>query len=233
MEKIVSNFTDLFICVSKYDEAIGRRENVLGPNDNVIVIHNGTTEPKREGIRRPIISPIQLVMVARFSKQKDQETLIRAVKELPSDKYQLTFVGAGETLQQNQRLVSKFNLESNVKFIGFREDINKVLEKKDIFVLSTHYEGLPISIIEAMAYGLPVLATDVGGNSEMVKNNINGFLFSSKNELVRKLRQLIDNPYLIKKMGYQSHVIFKYEYSLSTCLDSVNDAYLRLVNNQI
>ncbi|EEJ39686.1 glycosyltransferase, group 1 family protein, partial [Limosilactobacillus vaginalis DSM 5837 = ATCC 49540] len=125
-------------------------------------------------------------MVARFSKQKDQETLIRAVKELPSDKYQLTFVGAGETLQQNQRLVSKFNLESNVKFIGFREDINKVLEKKDIFVLSTHYEGLPISIIEAMAYGLPVLATDVGGNSEMVKNNINGFLFSSKNELVRK-----------------------------------------------
>lgn len=190
VEKSVRRLTDLFICVSYYDEKIGKRDKVLDAKTNVKVIHNGSTTPSEQSINYSVHEPLRLVMVARFSPQKDQETLINAVTKLPKDSYKLTFVGDGETLQTNKELVSKYGLNRNVKFAGFKDDISDELINNDVYILSTHYEGLPISIIEAMSYGLPILATNVGGNSEMLKNNINGFLFTSKDELADKLNYL-------------------------------------------
>lgn len=232
VEKVVSGFTDLFICVSNYDEKIGMRDGVLNTNSNVRVIHNGSKAPRENNVNYSVHSPIRLVMVARFSPQKDQETLIKAVAKLPKDSYELTFVGNGETLQYNKKLVSQYGLTNNVKFVGFKDDISEYLINNDIYILSTHYEGLPISIIEAMSYGLPVLATNVGGNSELVENNINGFLFTSKSELIDKLTFIINNPGIIKKMGKQSYRIFSDKYYLSSCLNKVNNAYAKLIDNR-
>lgn len=232
VEKVVSGFTDLFICVSNYDEKIGMRDGVLNTNSNVRVIHNGSKAPRENNVNYSVHSPIRLVMVARFSPQKDHETLIKAVAKLPKDSYELTFVGNGETLQYNKKLVSQYGLTNNVKFVGFKDDISEYLINNDIYILSTHYEGLPISIIEAMSYGLPVLATNVGGNSELVENNINGFLFTSKSELIDKLTFIINNPGIIKKMGKQSYRIFSDKYYLSSCLNKVNNAYAKLIDNR-
>lgn len=230
IEKSVRHFTDLFICVSYYDEKIGKREKVLDSTSNVKVIHNGSVTPSEQSINYSVHTPLRLVMIARFSPQKDQETLINAVTNLPKDSYKLTFVGDGETLQTNKELASKYGLNHNIKFVGFKDDISNELINNDVYILSTHYEGLPISIIEAMSYGLPILATNVGGNSEMVKNNINGFLFTSKDELVDKLNYLINNPEIVKKMGQQSYRIFSDEYSLSQCLTKTNNSYLELLD---
>lgn len=230
IEKSVRHFTDLFICVSYYDEKIGRRDKVLDSTSNVKVIHNGSTTPSEQSINYSVHTPLRLVMIARFSPQKDQETLIKAVTKLPKDSYKLTFVGDGETLQTNKELVSKYGLNHNIKFVGFKDDISDELIDNDVYILSTHYEGLPISIIEAMSYGLPILATNVGGNSEMLKNNINGFLFTSKDELADKLNYFINNPETVKKMGQESYRIFSNEYSLSQCLTKINNSYLELLD---
>lgn len=226
IEKSVARFTDLFICVSNYDAKIGKRDGVLNNKSNVVVIHNGSPLPQQNAVNYSIHSPIRLVMIARFSHQKDQKTLINAVAKLPKSDYRLTFVGDGETLNTNKKIVSNLNLNKNIKFVGFKDDVSKELIENDVYILSTHYEGLPISIIEAMSYGLPILATDVGGNSEMVINNINGFLFSSEEQLVDKLKYIIKNKNLIKKWGQESFNIFTREYSLSNCLNKINDAYL-------
>ncbi|OTA73503.1 hypothetical protein BHL79_08405, partial [Limosilactobacillus reuteri] len=218
IEKSVARFTDLFICVSNYDAKIGIRDGVLNNKSNVVVIHNGSPLPQQNEVNYSIHSPIRLVMIARFSHQKDQKTLINAVAKLPKSDYRLTFVGDGETLNTNKKIVSNLNLNKNIKFVGFKDDVSKELIENDVYILSTHYEGLPISIIEAMSYGLPILATDVGGNSEMVINNINGFLFSSEEQLVDKLKYIIKNKNLIKKWGQESFNIFTREYSLSNCL---------------
>lgn len=228
IEKSVARFTDLFICVSNYDAKIGKRDGVLNNKSNVVVIHNGSPLPQQNAVNYSIHSPIRLVMIARFSHQKDQKTLINAVAKLPKSDYRLTFVGDGETLNTNKKIVSNLNLNKNIKFVGFKDDVSKELIENDVYILSTHYEGLPISIIEAMSYGLPILATDVGGNSEMVINNINGFLFSSEEQLVDKLKYIIKNKNLIKKWGQESFNIFTREYSLSNCLNKINDAYLEL-----
>lgn len=230
IEKRVRHFTDLFICVSYYDEKIGKRDKVLDSTSNVKVIHNGSTTPSEQSINYSVHMPLRLVMIARFSPQKDQETLINAVTKLPKDSYKLTFVGDGETLQTNKELVSKYGLNHNIKFAGFKDDISDELINNDVYILSTHYEGLPISIIEAMSYGLPILATNVGGNSEMLENNINGFLFTSKDELAEKLNYLINNPETVKKMGQESYRIFSDEYSLSQCLTKINNSYLELLD---
>lgn len=230
IEKSVRHFTDLFICVSYYDEKIGKREKVLDSTSNVKVIHNGAVTPSEQSINYSVHTPLRLVMIARFSPQKDQETLINAVTNLPKNSYKLTFVGDGETLQTNKELASKYGLNHNIKFVGFKDDISNELINNDVYILSTHYEGLPISIIEAMSYGLPILATNVGGNSEMVKNNINGFLFTSKDELVDKLNYLINHPETVKKMGQQSYRIFSDEYSLSQCLTKISNSYLELLD---
>lgn len=230
IEKSVRHFTDLFICVSYYDEKIGKRDKVLDSKSNVKVIHNGSTTPSEQSINYSVHMPLRLVMIARFSPQKDQETLINAVTKLPKDSYKLTFVGDGETLQTNKELVSKYGLNHNIKFAGFKDDISDELINNDVYILSTHYEGLPISIIEAMSYGLPILATNVGGNSEMLENNINGFLFTSKDELAEKLNYLINNPETVKKMGQESYRIFSDEYSLSQCLTKINNSYLELLD---
>lgn len=230
VEKSVRHFTDLFICVSYYDEKIGKRDKVLDSTSNVKVIHNGSTTPSEQSINYSVHMPLRLVMIARFSPQKDQETLINAVTKLPKDSYKLTFVGDGETLQTNKELVSKYGLNHNIKFAGFKDDISDELINNDVYILSTHYEGLPISIIEAMSYGLPILATNVGGNSEMLENNINGFLFTSKDELAEKLNYLINNPETVKKMGQESYRIFSDEYSLSQCLTKINNSYLELLD---
>lgn len=232
IEKLVSPLTDLFICVSEFDKRIGIRDKVLSPRSKVSVIHNGSPEPNKKDINFSCHDPLRFVMIARFAKQKDQKMLINAIKDLPKDQYLLTFVGDGETLLECKELVHTYGLGSNVKFLGFKDDVIPYLIDNDVYILSTHYEGLPISIIEAMSYGLPILASDVGGNSEMVKNGHNGFLFKSRADLERILFMLIKNRNLISKMGSQSRYIYKSEFSLVNSLKKVNDCYLELIKGK-
>ncbi|OYS46977.1 hypothetical protein CBF87_05090 [Limosilactobacillus reuteri] len=184
----------------------------MDSTSNVKVIHNGSTTPSEQSINYSVHMPLRLVMIARFSPQKDQETLINAVTKLPKDSYKLTFVGDGGTLQTNKELVFKYGLNHNIKFAGFKDDISDELINNDVYILSTHYEGLPISIIEAMSYGLTILATNVGGNSEMLENNINGFLFTSKDKIAEKLNSIKNTHEKVKKQTTLNKLIFIYEH---------------------
>lgn len=225
IEKKVSGLTDLFICVSNYDKFIGKRNRVLTPENNAVVIHNGAVAPQITAINYSSHFPIRLVMIARFSKQKDQESLIRAASTLPRDSYHLTFVGAGETLEHNKEIVSKLQLDKNIEFVGFKENVDKFLINNDVFILSTHYEGLPISIIEAMSYGLPVIASNVGGNDELVENNVNGYLVNSIYEMNLAIRKLINNPSEVKRLGLNSQKKYMSEFTLNRCMKLTDAQY--------
>lgn len=230
IEKMVAPLTDLFICVSKFDMQIGIRDGVLkSENKNYVTIRNGSPVPEKVERALPKY-PIRLVMTARFSKQKDQETLIKAVSKIDKDKYILNLVGDGETLEANKKLVQELSLSNNVFFRGFANDVSQSLIHNDIYILSTHYEGLPISIIEAMSYGLPIIATDVGGNGELVKGN--GILINNESDLVNALNRLISNPKLIVNYGSKSRQIFEDEYTLKECMNNVNRQYLKLMRDE-
>lgn len=231
-EKVVSPLTTLFICVSYFDKRIGLRDKVLSKNSNVIVIHNGAPEPPKGFVAHSIHKPIRLVMTARFSNQKDQMSLIRAVKNLPTDQYQLSFVGDGPNLAECKRLADGLGLTSNIKFVGFQRNVRAFLEENDIYVLTSHYEGLPLSIIEAMSFRMPVIASDVGGNKELIKNKENGFLVHNVEELTKSLLFFINNPNEIKKMGEKSFSLYKNDYKLEDRLEEIDRAYNDLLRKK-
>lgn len=234
IEKIVAPLADLYICVSNYDKQIAYREKVLNPNKNkVVVVHNGAPLNKDcASFSTNNISKItKFIMVARFSNQKDQIGLIKACGLLSSeDKFRLTFVGSGPNLEKCKALVQKMGLGNSIQFLGFKRNVNTYLKKNDVFVLSTHYEGLPISIIESMSVGMPIIASNVGGNKELVFNKKNGFLVNNEKELVRALKYFIDNKKEIIRMGKKSQKIYLRDFTLSKNLNNIHRQYKTLLN---
>lgn len=154
------------ICVSHYDRALACRLRIAR-DSRLHTVWNGiddTAERARPGASHvPVIT-----MVARFSAPKDHATLIHAAASLIESPWRLRLVGDGPLLSAVQALASRLGIADRVEFLGARTDVAALLASSHIFVLASRFEGLPISIIEAMRAGLPVVASDVGGVSELV-----------------------------------------------------------------
>ena len=119
-----------------------------------------------------------LISVARFSEQKDQDTVIRALKTIDSGT--LVLVGDGERKSKLRSLVEECGLENRVVFLGNRSDIPELLKASDIFIQSSHWEGFGLSTAEAMAAGLPVIASRLPGLKDVVGDA--GILFTPGDE---------------------------------------------------
>ena len=136
------------------------------------------------GIRaeREYTGPI-ITNVARFNPQKAQHILLAAapavLEEFPQAHFLL--VGKGHLEQQLRQQVADLGIADQVIFTGVRHDIPAVLAQSDVFVLSSQWEGVPLSVIEAMAAARAVLVTDVGGNAELVEDGRSGLVVSPDN----------------------------------------------------
>jgi glycosyltransferase involved in cell wall biosynthesis len=168
---------------------------------NVPTIDNGTSKvlitQKVNKVYQEIIKlkkyPEQkiLVNIARIFPQKNQELLIETVKEFDN----LILIIIGEVTKENQTLYKKLdNISSNVHFLGVRDNIGDYLYHSDIFCLSSLFEGLPITLIEAMSLGKVCLSTPVGGIPDVIENKKNGFLTkdSTIENYTKTLREILD-----------------------------------------
>lgn len=136
---------------------------------------------------------IKLILnVARFHKTKDHATLIKSMLHLPED-HHLVLVGEGELKSSSIELVKELNLESRIHFLGARQDVERILKSIDIVIMSSFYEGLSLSAIEGMASGKPLIASDVAGLHEIVKDA--GLLYEPGNpaDLAEKIILLLEN----------------------------------------
>lgn len=143
--------------------------------------------------------------VAALAPHKDHSCLLRAarrvVDRIPIVRFLI--VGEGELERDLKRLTERLGLEKEVIFTGFREDVVDILSMLDVFVLSSHLEGLGTSVLDAMAIGIPVVATRTGGIPEMVNDGVNGFLVPVGNpsKLADRICQvLLDDP-LRERLG--------------------------------
>src|SRR6185312_1185789 len=114
--------------------------------------------------------------VALFREQKNHQRLLRVFKAGPGchSGAKLLLVGAGPTEDSIRQLAERYELGDQVRFLGLRDDIPEVLRASDVFVLSSDYEGNPLAVMEAMAAGLPVVSTRVGGVPELVAHGKDG-----------------------------------------------------------
>jgi glycosyltransferase involved in cell wall biosynthesis len=224
IERLAAKITNKIICVSEFDRQLALN-NKVGSHMSLVTIHNGVEYKETKHQIKENIIP-KLIMVARFSSQKDYETLTLALSKIKGE-FEIQYVGEGELLTDIKDLVLEKKLGEKVKFLGMRKDVNMLLEQSNIFVLVSNYEGLPISIIEAMAAKLPVIATNVGGVNELIEDNKNGFLINRKdvNNLVEKLQLLIDNRELQLKMGKAGFEKYKNSFTVTTMLDKTFKVY--------
>lgn len=118
-----------------------------------------------------------MIYPAEFSERKNQEILIRAMAELP-ERIRLVLPGIGPRLDECRILAEKYGVKSRVLFPGYVDDIGSCLRAADVAVSSSRSEGLPFNIVEAMLCSLPVIASRVKGNSDLVDDGATGFLFS-------------------------------------------------------
>ncbi|HSC88681.1 MAG TPA: glycosyltransferase [Polyangiaceae bacterium] len=115
-----------------------------------------------------------LIMVARFTRQKDQMTVLRSLAKLPS-RFKLALVGDGELLPEHRDAAHQMGVSERVLFLGRRTDVPRLLKTCDLAVLSSHWEGFGLAVVEAMAAGIPVLSSDVPGLADVVRGA--GWLF--------------------------------------------------------
>lgn len=146
-------------------------ENWLGKMKNSLVIENGVDLNKyKKKSDLPNNDNIKVVMVARFSDEKDHLTAIKAIERLPKN-YFLHFYGDGKNLLKIKNYVEKNNIKDRVIFHGISKTLYKELCEYDIFLLSSFWEGFGLSVIEAKAAGLPVILSKVRGMYDIFKNN--------------------------------------------------------------
>jgi len=135
--------------------------------------------------------------VARLSIDKDHHTLVKAFYKLSekNEHLRLLIIGDGETRGEIEQLINDLKIQSKIVITGLRKDVPELLDFIDIFVLATHTEGISISLLEAMAKEKPVIATKVGGNSEILKDLDNGLLVeeSDVEELSMAIESLVEN----------------------------------------
>ena len=147
---------------------------------------------------------IEVYHVGRFTDEKNHKLMIDVMEELVSNYPQIRihFWGEGILKEELEKYVSKKNLEKNILFEGLSSELWSELKNGDIFILPSKYEGMPMSLIEAMAAGLPIIASNVGGIPDMIENGKNGILIEpNKSELARALEELMRNTELRERVG--------------------------------
>ncbi|UMQ43806.1 glycosyltransferase [Chryseobacterium sp. Y16C] len=170
-----------------------------------------------------------IIQVSAFREQKDQDTLIKSLVELPKN-IKLILVGDGERKSLCQDLVKKLNLENRIVFLGQRMDVPELLKSSDYIVLSSKYEGLSLSSIEGMASGRPFLASNVPGLKELVDGA--GILFEQGNvrELVTKILELENNPSFYNQVA-QACQVRSMNFDIHTMVDKHIKLYRKIYKN--
>jgi glycosyltransferase involved in cell wall biosynthesis len=196
------------------------------------VVHSGIADsPERARPARATSS--RIAMVARFSVFNDHEVLVRAFAQVDSSA-RLLLIGDGPTRRDTERLVAELGIAERVEFTGDRDDVARLLSGVDIFVLASRNDHLPISILEAMRAGLPVIATRVGGIPELVAPGVTGFLVEPRSieEMTRALSDLIANKPLRGSMGRAGRARYERLFSFRRMMERTRAVYGDVLNER-
>ncbi|MFC3884770.1 glycosyltransferase family 4 protein [Bacillus songklensis] len=243
IEKGLARYTDCLITINEedYNLAVNHRfkakriEHVHGVGVDTEKFQPLNEDKKHELRRSYGYEPDDFLMffAAEFNKNKNQQLLLHAFSllkdEVPNAK--LLLAGKGPLLDDCRDLATRLGIENMVHFLGHRSDISSLLQICDLAVASSLREGLPVNIMEAMACGLPVVASDNRGHRELIKDKINGYVIPPANDRLFSARilELAQSNDMRKKMGIESVKHLK-TYSLSHVHSELNKIYTHYIS---
>lgn len=229
LERLAAPWADKIITVSDYDRQLAIVQRVA-PEQKLITIHNGVHDVPSALHAAPAQHPPKIVMVARFDPQKDHELLVRALSELRNLEWSLELIGDGPLRPRVEELSITLGIQDRVHFAGARRDIAARLATAQLFVLTSNWEGLPLTILEAMRAGLPVIASNVGGICEAVRDGINGFLVPRGNVEILKERLIVlmTEPAIRERMGQEGRGLYEAEFTFDRMFEKTLSLYQEL-----
>lgn len=233
--------TDRVVAVSEDSRRELMRHNRIRP-DKVRVIVNGidltgykpatpSARERRGELGLPEDVPL-CGIVARLSPEKDHRTLLLAVDALrkAGSAAHLAIVGGGPLEGELKTLVQSLGLSARVHFLGFRSDVAQLLPLFDLFVLSSTEEGVSLTLIEAMAAGLPIVATRVGGNPEVVVDGETGLLVEAGQPaaLAAAIESLLGDPEIRSRMGRRGRDVAAERFDIERVIDEYQAIYAEI-----
>jgi glycosyltransferase EpsD len=239
IEKWLARFTDCLITINEEDFnranqhqfGADRIEHVHGVGVNTEKFKPAENEYKKE-LRIAYgynVGDFLMFYAAEFNKNKNQQLLIRALAHIKEEvpKAKLLFAGEGPLMQDCRKLAQSLGVENRVHFLGFRKDIEQLLQISDIAVASSFREGLPVNIMEAMSCGLPVIATVNRGHSELITNQQEGWLLQEFNPqlLSKKMKLLAKDPAQRAVMGSNGRRLIINKFSTNKILQEKSAIY--------
>ena len=173
-------------------------------------------------------SGTNILHIGRFEKQKNHKELIEIFYECvkKNRKLKLYLVGEGELKKDIEQMVKELNLSNNVKFVGILPECYEILNNSDIFVMTSKWEGMPMTIIEAMGTGISTIAYPVGGIPNMISDRKNGFLPSNKYEFINCIMEISNNKKIREDIGKNATAKAK-DYSAEIMAQKYMNLYLK------
>ncbi|MEK3885891.1 glycosyltransferase family 4 protein [Bacillus sp. FSL K6-3431] len=243
IEKWLANYTDCLITINEEDFGLAINHQFkankiahihgVGVNTEQFTPVNEEDKLKLRAKYHYDNDAFLLFYAAEFNKNKNQQMLIEALalvkEQIPNTK--LIFAGDGPLLEDSKKLAIKLKVAGMIDFLGYRKDVESLLKMSDLAVASSVREGLPVNIMEAMACGLPIIATDNRGHRELVSDNKNGWLISKDSiQLSEKIAILAVNKALRDQFGSHSRHIIVNKYSLVKILEEKSNMYKEVMD---
>lgn len=218
IEKALSKYTDCLILINNEDYQLAKEKGfeakriikVNGVGVNLSKFKPVSEKEKSELRKEYGFSESDFIMIypADFCARKNQTMLFEVMRELlkVSSSFRLLLPGSLELADEFIANAKEMGVYDSISFMGYRRDIEKLVALADVSVSSTRQEGLPINIVEAMAVGNPIVATDVRGNNDLVKDGVNGYLvaLNDSKAMADRLLELYNNKQLINEFGKKS-----------------------------
>ena len=200
------------------------------PAAELRVVRNGVDLERYAAVNRTrsAAERPRIIMVGRLDPIKRHDLVLEALAALPAGAaWELEIVGDGPQRQALEALSARLRLGERVTFLGLRTDVAELLAGADIFVLVSDSEGMSLSVIEGVASGLPVIATDVGNNAELVRDGWNGSIIAPGDQqaLGRSLRALLEDPALRRTFGENSRKLSSESLDFRATLSSYLEIY--------
>lgn len=174
--------------------------------------------------------------VGRLSPQKAPEIFVRMAAEVlkKRDKVNFIFVGGGPLRAEVERLIGELRLGDRIFLVGLRRDVPELLRVMDVFVLLSLWEGLPRVFAQAMAAGLPIVASNVGGAAEVIRDGVNGFLVPPGEHVqaAGKVLSLLDDENLRKRMAAAPPDFLRENFCVKRMVEKIDSLYVELLKQK-
>ena len=217
--RFLSFFTDYFICVSKGEFKLAQKNKFLDPSCSSVVYNGIENFPKVNEKNDQFV----VVTLSRFDYQKNMDLALLIARSLKTQDIVFCWVGDGPDFCRLKKQAQEEKL--NIQFVGFSDQAFAYLQSASIYLSTSRFEGLPYALIEAASSCLPIVATDVVGNDEVVGNGYNGFLFNDLDGACKAIMQLKENNALCAKMSMNSKILFEQKFTIEKMVAKIVDIY--------